>query len=167
MAGRIKRVAAVIGIGSNLHDPAMQVERALASLANLPDTRVDRKSALYRSPPMGPQDQPDYINAVAIIRTALQPRALLRALQDIERRQGRDRSAGVRWGPRTIDLDILTYGSSVIAEDGLTIPHPGIPERNFVLFPLAEVAPEMEIPAMGSVRELASRLDASRLERLG
>ncbi len=143
------------------------MQRAIAALAALPETRVERTSSLYRNPPMGPPDQPDFINAVAVIRTGLEPRALLRELQDVERRHGRVRRHGARWGPRVVDLDILTYGARVIAESGLKVPHPGIAQRNFVLFPLVEVAPELHIPGMGLVRVLASRLDASRLERLG
>lgn len=161
-----ERTDAAVGIGSNLRDPARQVSAAIGELAGLPDTRVLAVSGLYRNPPMGPRDQPDYVNAVAMLRTALSPRALLRELQSIECRRGRDRAGGVRWGPRIIDLDILTYGDRVIDEAGLRVPHPGIPERNFVLFPLVEVAPELDIPGLGSVRTLASKLDASGLERI-
>ncbi len=160
------RTMACIGIGSNLKDPVAQVEAAIATLAALPDTHVERASSLYRNPPMGPPDQPDYVNAVAIIRTGLDPGELLRELQSIERRQGRIRRAGERWGPRIVDLDILTFGSRVIAESGLKIPHPGIAQRNFVLFPLVEVAPELDIPGMGTARALMRRLDASALERV-
>jgi len=157
---------ACIGLGSNLDDPTRQIGAALKELARVADTRVQCVSSLYRNPPLGPQDQPDYVNAVAAILTRLAPHSLLHALQEIERRQGRVRDAHRRWGPRRIDLDILTYGSQMMAEDELTIPHPGIPERNFVLFPLLEIAPDLQLPGLGSVRSLASRVDGSMLERL-
>jgi len=157
---------ACIGLGSNLDDPARQIGAALKELARVADTRVQCVSSLYRNPPLGPQDQPDYVNAVAAVLTRLAPYALLHALQEIEHRQGRVRDAQRRWGPRRIDLDILTYGSRVVVEDDLTIPHPGIPERNFVLFPLLEIAPDLQLPGLGSVRSLASRVDGSTLERL-
>lgn len=166
MAGDTVWVPSCIGIGSNLDDPARQVDEALEQLAAIPATRVQRVSNLYRNPPMGPPGQPDYVNAVAALLTRLEPRPLLSALQEIEQRQGRDRSTEEHWGPRRIDLDILTYGLRVITEPGLTIPHPGIPERNFVLFPLLEIAPELSVPGHGSVRRLASMVDSSNLERV-
>jgi len=167
MSGDATRIPSYIGIGSNLDDPARQVRDAIAGLRELPDTTVQGVSSLYRNPPMGPPDQPDFVNAVVVLLTGLAPRTLLNELQDMERRHGRDRSGGERWGPRRIDLDILTYGSDTIAEPGLTIPHPGIPERNFVLFPLLEVAPDLDVPGHGPVRRLASMVDAATLERLG
>lgn len=156
---------ACIGIGSNLDDPIAQVERAVEGLSALRDTRLLDVSGLYRNPPMGPADQPDYVNAVAVILTRLDARTLLEALQDIETRHGRDRADGVRWGPRCIDLDILTYGLQQISEDGLTIPHPGISQRNFVLFPLLDVAPELDVPGIGKIRQLARGVDRSTLAR--
>jgi len=159
-------IPACVGIGSNLDDPARQVEIAIASIAALPATRLHSRSSLYRNPPLGPPEQPDYINAVAILLTRLEPHPLLGALQAIEAAQGRDRGAGPRWGPRIIDLDILTYGLRRIADETLTIPHPGIAERNFVLFPLVEVAPRMSVPGLGSAGLLASRVDGSALEKL-
>lgn len=167
MPGRTDQITACIGVGSNLNDPVRQVETALAELAELPDTELQDASGLYRNPPMGPADQPDYVNAVVVVRTELDPRALLHALQEIERRHGRDRASGERWGPRSLDLDILTYGQLLIAEPGLTIPHPGIPERNFVLFPLLEISPQLYIPGLGLVKRLAADSDASTLEKLG
>jgi 2-amino-4-hydroxy-6-hydroxymethyldihydropteridine diphosphokinase len=157
---------ACIGLGSNLDDPTRQIGAALKELASVAETRVQCASSLYRNPPLGPQDQPDYINAVAVILTRLAPHSLLRALQEIERRQGRARDAHRRWGPRRIDLDILTYGLRIVAEDELKIPHPGIPERNFVLFPLLEIAPDLRVPGLGSIRSLANQVDGSTLERL-
>ncbi len=159
-------VLAYIGLGSNLQDPVDQVARALTALADLPETRCVARSALYASPPMGPQDQPDYINAVACLSTALAPRDLLASLQAIERAHGRVRN-GTRWGPRTLDLDILLYGGRQIHEPGLSVPHPGIPERAFVVHPLAEIAPrDLVLPGHGPLALLLSRCPQGDLRRL-
>jgi 2-amino-4-hydroxy-6-hydroxymethyldihydropteridine diphosphokinase len=157
---------ACIGVGSNLDDPVAQVRQALASLESLDDTRLLVASSLYRNPPMGPIDQPDYINAVAIVLTQLGPRALLDSLQAIERAQGRAPERGTRWGPRCVDLDILTYGYREIDEPGLRIPHSGISERNFVLFPMLEIAPQLHVPGLGAVRRLVAESDESTLEKI-
>lgn len=149
--------SAYVGLGSNLDDPAAQVRTALAALERLPGTRRVAASRLYSNPPMGPQDQPDYVNAVAALETTLDADALLEALQGIEREQGRVR--GERWGPRRIDLDLLVYGDTRIARPGLSVPHPGIAERAFVLLPLAEIAPTLDIPGLGPVRRLLDRID--------
>lgn len=151
-------VTAYIGLGSNLDSPAAQVATAIDALAALPDCTLRAVSSFYSNPPMGPQDQPDYVNAVVALDTRLAPRALLDAMQGIERAQGRDRS-GQRWGPRTIDLDLLLYGDSTIAEDHLTVPHPGMAERAFVLVPLAEIAPQVSIPGQGSLTSLLAGID--------
>ena len=151
-------VTAYIGLGSNLDDPAAQVASAIAALAALPDSRLRATSSLYRNPPMGPQDQPDYVNAVVALETRLAARALLEAMQAIERAQGRDRS-GQRWGPRTIDLDLLIYGDAEIDEDHLKVPHPGIGERAFVLVPLAEIAPHVSIPGHSALPVLLAAVD--------
>lgn len=162
-------VSAFIGLGSNLDDPQRQVRRALAELAELPSTRVSAVSSLYRSPPLQgtgvPQDQPDYINAVARLESALTAEALLDALQAIEARHGRVRS-GAHWGPRTLDLDILLYGDMCIDTLRLRVPHPGLADRNFVLQPLAEIAPDLDIPGLGPLRGLLARCPADGLERL-
>ncbi|AHE99129.1 2-amino-4-hydroxy-6-hydroxymethyldihydropteridine diphosphokinase [Thioalkalivibrio paradoxus] len=151
-------VDAYVGIGANLGDPAAQVSGACVRLSrDIPDSRLVACSRRYRNPPMGPQDQPDYVNAVARIRTALAPAELLRELQRIERAFGRRRD-GQRWGPRLLDLDILLYGGCVIDAPGLRVPHPGIAERDFVLFPLQELAPELRIPGHGALSELCSRM---------
>jgi 2-amino-4-hydroxy-6-hydroxymethyldihydropteridine diphosphokinase len=155
-----------IGIGSNLGDPVQHVYRAVASIKALERTRFFAASALYSNPPMGPTDQPDYVNAVAAVLTRLEPRELLVRLQQIERQHGRERSRSVRWGPRHLDLDILTYGLREIDEPGLIIPHPGISERNFVLLPLLEITPQLHIPGHGPVRRLADRVDGSALNRI-
>jgi len=157
---------AYVGLGSNLNDPPAQLRRAKAALAGLPGTRLIVVSAFYRNPPMGIQEQPHFVNAVAGLLTQLPPRELLAALKLIEQDHGRDRASAGHWGPRTLDLDFLVYGSLRMAEEGLTLPHPGIAERNFVLFPLLEIAPGLTIPGCGQLKDLAARLDRSGLERL-
>lgn len=139
-----------IAIGSNLKDPIKQVETAVLHLENLPRSSFLCVSSLYRSKPLGPSDQPDYINAVACIETALSPRELLNQLQAIETLQGRRRK-GTRWGPRVIDLDIVLYGTRKVAEEDLIIPHPGLYERDFVLIPLAEIASDLILPSGESI----------------
>jgi 2-amino-4-hydroxy-6-hydroxymethyldihydropteridine diphosphokinase len=158
-------VPAYVALGSNLDDPRVQVERALDALDGLPQTRRVLRSSLYRSRPFGPVAQPDFVNAVAGLLTTLSPAALLAQLQEIEARLGRERPS-VRWGPRRIDLDLLVHGGARLAEPGLALPHPGIAERAFVLVPLAEIAPDLEVPGLGRVRELAGRVDSADLERL-
>ncbi|WP_193222167.1 2-amino-4-hydroxy-6-hydroxymethyldihydropteridine diphosphokinase [Alkalilimnicola sp. S0819] len=153
-----------IGLGSNLAEPARQVRDALRDLGALPDTRLVRQSSLYASPPMGPPDQPDYINAVAELRTELAPLALLAQLQGLERRSGRERV--VRWGPRTLDLDILLWGERKLALEGLTVPHPGVHERAFVLYPLAEIAPGLSVPGRGELGALLAQCERGGLRRL-
>ncbi|MFP5504681.1 MAG: 2-amino-4-hydroxy-6-hydroxymethyldihydropteridine diphosphokinase [Gammaproteobacteria bacterium] len=158
-------VTAYVGLGSNLDDPQRQVEDALREVAALPDTVLAARSSLYRSAPMGPADQPAYINAVARLDTRLAPEALLEALQAVETAHRRVRS-GERWGPRTLDLDILLYGAARLDSPRLQVPHPGLAERNFVLEPLAEIAPELDIPGLGPLRELLARCAPAGLQRL-
>ena len=148
---------AYIGVGSNLDDPQAQVRRAFAKLAELPSTRVILTSPIYVSRPFGPVAQPDYVNAVAGILTQLEPHALLDGLHLIEAAQGRPKERE-RWGPRIIDLDVLVYGRQRLADPRLTLPHPGIVERNFVLYPLADIAPDLDIPGLGRVIELKGRV---------
>jgi 2-amino-4-hydroxy-6-hydroxymethyldihydropteridine diphosphokinase len=126
---------------------------ALSELAQLPSTELLHYSRLYRSAPLGPVDQPDYVNAVAVLDTRLDPHELLAALQALEHVHGRMR-AGMRWGPRTLDLDLLVFGDLRLSSESLTVPHPGIAERDFVLRPLAEIAPALEIPGLGPVQAL-------------
>jgi len=153
-------VIATIGLGANLNDPAAQVEYALAELDRLPGTRLLARSSLYASAPVGYVDQPDFINAVAQVETSLAPRALLAALLDIEHRHGRERS--FRNAPRTLDLDLLLYGDAHFHEDGLTLPHPRMHARGFVLLPLLEIAPDAVIPGHGRASDwLASCADQS------
>ena len=158
-------VPAYVALGSNLDDPQRQVVRAVEALRQMPGSRLVARSSLYRSSPLGPIEQPDFVNAVAGLLTSLEPRALLGELQSIESRLGRA-PAVVRWGPRRIDLDLLLYGAARIDEPGLRVPHPGIAERAFVLEPLAEIAPDVEIPQVGRVRELLARVDRSGLSRI-
>lgn len=141
------KITATIGLGANLNDPAAQVEYALAELDRLPGTRLLARSSLYASSPVGYVDQPDFINAVAQVETELAPRVLLAALLDIEHRHGRERS--FRNAPRTLDLDLLLYGNAHFHEDGLTLPHPRMHTRGFVLLPLLEIAPDVVIPGHG------------------
>lgn len=159
-------IPAYIGVGSNLDDPERQVRAALALLTELADSRLVAHSALYRNPPMGPSDQPDYVNAVAGMLTQQEPEALLRSLQALEQRLGRIRKAGDRWGPRIIDLDLLVYGRLQRSVPGLNLPHPGIFERNFVLLPLCDIAPALEVPGQGIVAALAAGVNRTELHRL-
>ncbi|WP_438951232.1 2-amino-4-hydroxy-6-hydroxymethyldihydropteridine diphosphokinase [Porticoccus sp.] len=133
-----------IGLGSNLNQPLQQLQNAAIELASLPDTRLMALSSWYRSVPMGPQDQPDFINGVAKLYTSLPPRKLLAALQAIE--QAHLRKKDKHWGPRTLDLDILLYGEQVIDDFDLQVPHTGIHLRNFVLLPLAEITEQLIFP---------------------
>jgi 2-amino-4-hydroxy-6-hydroxymethyldihydropteridine diphosphokinase len=155
---------ACIGLGSNLDDPGQQLCQAIASLRNSAGIQVIALSSLYLSAPMGPKDQPDYVNAVAELETELEPLALLDALQAIENAQGRVRD--VRWGPRTLDLDILLYDDLCLDDERLSIPHPGLLQRNFVLYPLAEIAPDRVLPDGRRCREVAEQQSKQGLERL-
>ena len=153
-----------IGLGSNLDKPRAQLQRAIDALAALPATELERLSPLYRSPPMGPQDQPWYLNAVARLRTGLAPLQLLDALQAIEDRQGRVRAE--RWGARTLDLDILIYDRLVEHSERLVLPHPGMRQRAFVLYPLQDIDPALEVPGLGAIAQLAAAVPADGLEKL-
>jgi 2-amino-4-hydroxy-6-hydroxymethyldihydropteridine diphosphokinase len=156
---------AYVALGSNLDDPARQVERAFAALADIPGARLVLRSRLWRTRPMGPKDQPDFINAAAGLLTTLDARALLDALAGIERRLGRVPPA-VRWGPRIIDLDLLLAGDETRDEPGLTLPHPGLHQRNFVLYPLEEIAADAWVPGHGRVRTLRQMVPGEGLEAL-
>jgi 2-amino-4-hydroxy-6-hydroxymethyldihydropteridine diphosphokinase len=153
-------VAAYVGIGSNLDDPERQVRRAIETLASIPETRFVRASRLFRTAPWGRADQPAFVNAAAELATALAPRALLDALLANERAHGRHRD-GTRWGPRTLDLDVLLYGDAVVDEPGLAIPHPHLAERAFVLLPLADLDPALQVPGRGRISELLRQVDAN------
>lgn len=155
---------AFIGLGSNLEDPSGQLQRAFADLDALPGTRLVARSSLYRSAPVGYLDQPDFVNAVAQLETGLTPQVLLQSLLDIEHRHGRERT--FRNAPRTLDLDVLLYDDLQMHEHGLTIPHPQMHLRAFVLQPLLELAPDCAIPGVGrAARALEGCADQS-LERM-
>jgi len=152
-------VPAYVGLGSNLDDPEGQVRSALDALGRLPETRRIVWSSSWRNPAMGPQPQPEFVNAVAGLLTLLAPDRLLDELLAIERRLGRDRRGSVRWGPRRIDLDLLVHGTTVMDTEALVLPHPGMATRNFVLFPLLEIAPGLRVPGLGPVWRLAAALN--------
>ena len=171
-----------LGLGSNLEDPIAQVKKALSALQHLPHTTFISVSSLYQSSPLtkpltkplttpesSPQAQsdpdPDYINAVVKLATELLPHELLDECQALEQRQGRVRGPEP-WAPRTLDVDILCYGEQIIEDDRLTIPHPGLVERNFVLYPLYEIAPDLELPQLGSVATLLGRCERGDLQLL-
>ncbi|GHB96830.1 2-amino-4-hydroxy-6-hydroxymethyldihydropteridine diphosphokinase [Thermomonas carbonis] len=157
---------AAVGLGANLGDAARNVRKAIDALEQLPGTRPVRASRLYRTPAWGVTAQPDFINAVALLDTALPARDLLHALLDIERACGRVRIEGERWGPRTLDLDLLLYGDAVIDEPGLRVPHPHLHERAFALLPLLDAWPDAAIPGIGPARECAAVMAADAIEPL-
>ncbi|OUS09206.1 2-amino-4-hydroxy-6-hydroxymethyldihydropteridine diphosphokinase [Gammaproteobacteria bacterium 54_18_T64] len=153
-----------LGLGSNLNSPPRQIKAALKAIAQLPGTQLIRCAPWYKSLAIGPGSQPSYINTVVEIDTALQPRALLQALQQIETRQGRKRI--VRWGPRTLDLDILLYAKRSLNSRQLQIPHPRLGERNFVLQPLADIAPELSLPDGTPLARLLANCSPAGIVRL-
>lgn len=154
-----------IGLGSNLATPLEQLRSALAALAALPQTQLVAQSSFYASDPLGPADQPRYVNAVATLDSELSPLHLLDALQTIELEQGRTRKAE-RWGPRTLDLDILLFGDLQLDEPRLTVPHYHMHARAFVLYPLAEIAPDLQLPDGRTLAELLDACPFVGLERL-
>jgi len=158
------RVTAFVALGSNLDDPVAQIRSGLAALAALPQTRLARTSSFYRNPPAGFLEQPDFVNAAAMIETGLGPGELLDALLAIERAHGRQRLRAN--GPRTLDLDLALFGDRVIREPRLTVPHPRLAERAFVLVPILEIAPDALVPGLGRVADLARSVDASGMERI-
>ncbi|MEH6649196.1 MAG: 2-amino-4-hydroxy-6-hydroxymethyldihydropteridine diphosphokinase [Motiliproteus sp.] len=150
-----------IGLGSNLEQPLQQVQQALEELKHLPDTELIDHSLLYRSDPVGPAGQPNYINAVAQLRSRLQPEALLDQLQQLEQQHRRVRLQ--HWGPRTLDLDILLYGDQLIDSERLNVPHPFMAERSFVLYPLLQIAPTLTLPDGRSIHQLVDQCDMGTL----
>lgn len=153
---------AYVAIGANLDDPLTRVRESFARLHGLPHTRLIARSKLYRSRPLGPSDQPDYVNAAAGLLTKLTAQQLLAELKSLEQMFGRDTPI-VRWGPRRIDFDLSVFGAEEIVSDTLTVPHPGVPVRSFVLYPLLDIAPDLAVPGHGRIRELAARISAEGL----
>lgn len=151
-----------IGLGSNLSEPTQQLTSALSAIDELADTKIVKCSSLYSSKPMGPQDQPDYVNAVAQLQSGLAPLNLLSALQKIEYSHGRTRD-GQRWTARTLDLDILLYDDKIISLPDLIVPHAGMKEREFVLYPLFEIAPELRLPCGNSLKSILHRVSRNGL----
>jgi 2-amino-4-hydroxy-6-hydroxymethyldihydropteridine diphosphokinase len=155
---------AYIGLGSNLNNPKQQIKDALIALNSTKDVKVVALSSLYQSPPIDGSKQPDYINAVCEVDTHLTALELLRVCQHIETQQHRVREK--KWGARTIDLDIITYGVQVLATHQLVIPHPEMMNRAFVLVPLAEIEPDFKVPVLGDIQDLISKLDTSTMIKL-
>ncbi|GAA5137689.1 2-amino-4-hydroxy-6-hydroxymethyldihydropteridine diphosphokinase [Thalassotalea piscium] len=151
-----------IGLGSNLSNPKLQISNAITALENIKQSKLNAVSSLYFSRPMGPQDQPDYMNAVVALETQLTPLQLLEHLQTIEKNAGRERK-GEHWGARIIDLDILLFGEQTINNERLTVPHYGLHLREFVLIPLVEIAPDLKLPDGTSISLLASIIDINGL----
>ena len=160
----MRPVTAFVALGSNLDDPVAQVRSGLLSVAALRETRLARTSSLYRNPPVGFLDQPEFVNAVAMVETGLGPLDLLDALLGIESAHGRARA--VPNGPRTLDLDLALYGDRVIREPRLIVPHPRLAERAFVLVPLLEIAPDAVVPGAGRVADLIKGVDISGMVRI-
>ena len=153
-----------IALGSNLNDPATQIQQGLSALAALPEVNDVRCAPWYRSRAIGPGNQPDYINTVASATTTLTPETLLRALQQIEDKQGRQRT--IRWGARTLDLDLLLYNQLQYQTDSLQLPHPQLRHRGFVLLPLADLAPDLVLPNGYSITDYLAQCDTQDLQRI-
>jgi 2-amino-4-hydroxy-6-hydroxymethyldihydropteridine diphosphokinase len=156
--------SAFIGLGSNLGQPESKVRHGIAALAELPQVQLVAASSLYRTSPVGNADQPDFVNAVAQVSTELSPLFLLAAMLAIERQNGRERT--FRNAPRTLDLDLLLYDADTIATEGLSVPHPRMHERAFVLAPLIEIAPDCVIPGWGSAADCLARCPDQSIFRL-
>lgn len=157
-------VVAYVGLGSNLDEPEQQVRGGLRELDQLPGTRLVRQSSLYQSPPLGPPGQPDFVNAVAMLATSLEAHSLLDQLQGLEQQHGRER--GERWGPRTLDLDLLLYGRDTIDSPRLQVPHPQMSRRAFVLVPLFELAPDLVLPGLGALVDAMQGIADQQLKAL-
>ena len=153
-----------IAIGSNLASPLEQVNAAVQALGEIPQSKIVAVSSFYRTPPLGPQDQPDYLNAAVVLETALNAETLLDNTQRIELQQGRVRKAE-RWGPRTLDLDIMLFGHETINTERLTVPHYDMKNRGFMLWPLFEVAPDLIFPDGIPLRTILDNLNAERPAR--
>ena len=157
-------VMAYIGLGSNMDDPVARIASAVLAIKQFPGTTLLRYSSCYCSKPVGPQGQPDYINAVAQVDTRLTAEQMLGYMQAVENQQGRVRTE--RWGPRTLDLDLLLFDDLVLQSATLTVPHPEMHKREFVLYPLFEIAPDIEIPGQGHIKHLLRGLDPDKVKKL-
>lgn len=158
------KTLAYVGLGSNQGDSLATLHSALNQLAEHPEIQVARVSSFYRTKPVGPQDQPDYVNAVAGLETRLSAQALLAILLEIERLHGRVRDPNLRWGPRTLDLDLLLYGDAVIQDANLIVPHPELVNRAFVVYPLFEIEPSLILPQKISLKTYKEQLNADDLQ---
>lgn len=154
-----------LGLGANLNAPREQLDKAVAALRALPKSQLIAVSHHYASKPMGPQDQPDYVNAVAAIKTTLLPEQLLDLTQEIEIKHGRVRK-NERWGARTLDIDILLFGQQIINTERLTVPHYGLTEREFVVYPLLEIAPDISLPTGIKLSTISTTLVLNELQQL-
>lgn len=159
-------VRAFVGLGGNVGDVEETLMEALLVLDALPQTSIRAQSRFYRSPPWGNTDQADFVNAAVELRTRLAARVLLDYLLDVETRFGRVRVEGERWGPRTLDLDLLVFGDTILNEPGMHLPHPRLHERAFVLVPLAEIAATLEVPGRGQVSHLLASIDTTGIEAI-
>ena len=159
-------IRAFVGLGGNEGDVETTLTEALWAVDALPQTTIRRQSAVYRTPAWGRTDQPDFLNAVVELQTRMAARVLLDSLLEIEQRFGRIRRVEDRWGPRVLDLDLLLYGDDVIEEPGLSLPHPRLHERAFVLVPLAEIAPDLLVPGRGVVKDLLAAVDTAGIEAI-
>jgi 2-amino-4-hydroxy-6-hydroxymethyldihydropteridine diphosphokinase len=157
---------AYVGVGGNVGDVETTLAEAMWALDSMPQTSMRAQSRMYRTPPWGNTEQPPFLNAVVELQTRLAPRVLLDLLLEIETRFGRDRSEGEKWGPRELDLDLLVYGEEELDEPGMHLPHPHLRERAFVLVPLAEIAPQLEIVGVGKVSELLQAVDTTGIEAI-
>jgi 2-amino-4-hydroxy-6-hydroxymethyldihydropteridine diphosphokinase len=157
---------AYVGLGGNVGDVETTLTEAMWAIDSLPQTSIRAQSKFYRTPPWGMIEQPEFLNAVVEIQTRLAPRVLLNYLLEIELRFGRERSESEKWGPRALDLDLLTFGDEVMDVPGLHLPHPHLHERAFVLVPLAEIAPSLEIPKLGKVSDLLAGVKTAGIEAI-
>ena len=162
----IPPVRAYVGLGGNVGDVETTLMEAMWALDSMPQTSIRAQSRMYRTPPWGNTRQPPFVNAVVELQTRMVPRVLLNKLLEIEARFGRDRSESEKWGPRELDLDLLVYGEEQMDEPGLHLPHPRLRERAFVLVPLAEIAPKLEIIGVGKVSELLAVVDTAGIEAI-
>jgi len=156
---------AYVGIGSNLNEPQRQILRGLDAIAPVPNTLLIARSRIYSSSPLGPQDQPPYVNAAAGLLTQLDAVALLSHLKRLEQELGRAQPV-VRWGPRVIDFDLLVFGGQRIDTESLKVPHPGLGVRNFAIYPLSDIAPALHVPGLGSVAQIQAKVERGDLREI-